>query len=57
MAGSATRECVATAEALMLLGVVGLIVILALVMCWPLRRRSDLDAMQQPIGDQPWWRP
>lgn len=57
MAGSAPREFIVSAESLMLLGVVGLVVILALVICWRLRRRDEFDAMQQPFGDQPWWLP
>ncbi|MBN8972944.1 MAG: hypothetical protein J0H51_13115 [Rhizobiales bacterium] len=54
---SSLREATAFTEALILCGVIGLVLVLALVICWPLRRRDEFDAMQQPFGDQPWWLP
>lgn len=51
------RDVVSSFEGLVLLGVLALVIALALVICWPMKRRDEFDAMQQPYGDQPWWRP
>lgn len=57
MGDASLRDVLTVAEAFAVLGIVGLLLILALVICRPLCRRDEFDAMQQPFGDQPWWRP